>query len=876
MKTSRPRPDHTAGHRYLACLLAFCIINLPVWALSGFNAVNGSASYNGSDTVTVNQLRSIIDWTDFNTGPGQLIEFLSNSGALTSNHAVLNRVTGGAMTNFQGLLEGGQGHIILVNPHGITIGSDAVINAGRFTASTMHLQMSDQDFLNGVNEPFRFVKGVNDPGAQIVLLVGSEMNAQRVDLMAQQISNAGTIMTGNGSDKIVAMAAGDNILLSETGSNVIVELSAPDPSAANNWTYNVTNKASGVISSPNGTVVMAAGDIYSQAINGIQDKAYSSETYTAKQQGALNTDTLEIGAANQAYIVSGSTTSAREIKIGANTVKIEETLQSTGSMIIDSDSQINALGSLYSNEPMVLTGETILVRGDIVSNSTATLKADIVYSRGDIISEDDLLLMAESVLWGDSDQTIHSDSSVKSTGTISKVSEGNVYISAAEDVQLDGDVSAVKGGVSVIAENGKIHSGDGTNALNVGISGYSDEITDSVGVELPNGEGKAAIVLKSHDTLNLGENASLKANGFYLSAQDDPDNGVDNRPDMMWLADDGVEIGGHERDEGIASDVAIYVGSEKGNVNIGTSDIETAQPGDVEFIGEKETEVASGPATVVFDALDTVTMPSLGDIEQQRQQHENNNLFRFRLEAATRITEWLFQAVQGMKLPHAGNPEAVEAVLGNDYVLRGAGLDNPQITDGRIWVLENPPSTPPSPTPPIAPVAPLPDLQLPELVGCPAEMQAAAAELGINSDELQLKIQNSMASNPNLQPCEACALLLLSANALQDEDGERFAAMTDIFNMLAPADAPFTPEAAASIRTAFADLSNEDPKYALAQDYIDSFVNYIAVLEQDLKTPIGDAVVYTLNKYGETIMSHPNQNMVTYLVEEAQKVRDQG
>jgi hypothetical protein len=155
-------------------------------------------------------------------------------------------------------------------------------------------------------------------------------------------------------------------------------------------------------------------------------------------------------------------------------------------------------------------------------------------------------------------------------------------------------------------------------------------------------------------------------------------------------------------------------------------------------------------------------------------------------------------------------------------------------------------------------------------------MQAAAAELGINFDQLQLNIQDSMATNPNLQPCDACALLLLSANALQDDDGVRFSAMVDIFETLAPADVPFSPEAAASIRTTFARLADEDAQYALAEDYINGFVDYIAVLDRDLKTPIGDAIVYTLNKYGQAIMSHSNQNIVSYLVSQAQEGHEQG
>ena len=124
----------------------------------------------------------------------------------------------------------------------------------------------------------------------------------------------------------------------------------------------------------------------------------------------------------------------------------------------------------------------------------------------------------------------------------SVTTSGNMYITAENDIQLDGYLDATVsakipvpdglvdfiypadiGGVSVISENGKIATGGG-DSLNVAIYGYSDDVVDgweygvgsdwpgpveNPGVDLPymddagNPQGKAAIVLKSHDTLNI-------------------------------------------------------------------------------------------------------------------------------------------------------------------------------------------------------------------------------------------------------------------------------------------------------------------------------------------------------------------------------------
>ncbi|MHC4963267.1 MAG: Ig-like domain-containing protein [Planctomycetota bacterium] len=99
------------------------------------------------------------------------------------------------------------------------------------------------------------------------------------------------------------------------------------------------------------------------------------------------------------------------------------------------------------------------------------------------------------------------------------------------------------------------------------------------------------------------------------------------------------------------------------------------------------------------------------------------------------------------------------------------GLGTVTVTVGEL------PPPPPTPTPTpvleLAPVAPLADYEIPRLVGCPAEMEAAANELATNSDQLQLLIANAMATNPNLQPCDACANLLTAATVLKQMDNDR-------------------------------------------------------------------------------------------------------
>ena len=146
-------------------------------------------------------------------------------------------------------------------------------------------------------------------------------------------------------------------------------------------------------------------------------------------------------------------------------------------------------------------------------------------------------------------------------------------------------------------------------------------------------------------------------------------------------------------------------------------------------------------------------------------------------------------------------------------------------------------------------------------------MDTVALELGVTSETIQVTIGNALALNPGIQPCDACARLVNATMILRDTDGTHMAAMVQLFNALAPADAPFTPEMAASIATAFADnFNNPDmPQYATAMDYIDAFVQYVSILDTELGAPVGDSVAFVMGKYGAPITGSDNPNIGAYV-----------
>jgi filamentous hemagglutinin family protein len=168
-----------------------------------------------------------------------------------------------------------------------------------------------------------------------------------------------------------------------------------------------------------------------------------------------------------------------------------------------------------------------------------------------------------------------------------------------------------------------------------------------------------------------------------------------------------------------------------------------------------------------------------------------------------------------------------------------------------------------TPSPVFAPVAPLPPYHIPRIEGCPELTQAAAAELGIPEETLQVGMGNALALNPNIQPCQACETLVNAASILKDEDGSRMAAMVQAFNTLAPADVPYTPEMATSIAMAFENAA-EGTQYASAMEFIDAFVQYAIALDE-LGSPVGDSKAFVMNKYGAGMTGSDNANMTAFV-----------
>ena len=58
------------------------------------------------------------------------------------------------------------------------------------------------------------------------------------------------------------------------------------------------------------------------------------------------------------------------------------------------------------------------------------------------------------------------------------------------------------------------------------------------------------------------------------------------------------------------------------------------------------------------------------------------------------------------------------------------------------------------------------------------------------------------------------------------------------------------------------------PQYAVAMEYIDAFVNYVAVIDTELGAPVEDSLAHLMEKYGEPVLGAENGNIYSYLREQ--------
>ena len=161
---------------------------------------------------------SILDWVTFNIGEGGRVEFLQPS----SQHTVLNRVNDPAAqpSRILGQLDA-NGRVYVINRNGILFGANSQINVNTLVASSLSVNINDDDFVNGAQT---IGNRVNDrqaaftcnplPCGSVETLAGASIetgDSGQVMLIAPEVINGGNIHTHSG--QAILAGATDSVYL---------------------------------------------------------------------------------------------------------------------------------------------------------------------------------------------------------------------------------------------------------------------------------------------------------------------------------------------------------------------------------------------------------------------------------------------------------------------------------------------------------------------------------------------------------------------------------------------------------------------------------------------------------------------------------------
>lgn len=142
----------------LLCLMASSAYAMP----TGGNVVMGNVTnVNNPEAIMAANAHSIIDWNKFNIAANEKVTFNTNT------FTVLNRVQGGYESQILGVLQDqGKGHLILMNPSGIVLGENSVIDANKLTLTSLPMDKNQfKNLINGNNVALSLEDKYEQPSA---------------------------------------------------------------------------------------------------------------------------------------------------------------------------------------------------------------------------------------------------------------------------------------------------------------------------------------------------------------------------------------------------------------------------------------------------------------------------------------------------------------------------------------------------------------------------------------------------------------------------------------------------------------------------------------------------------------------------------------
>jgi len=424
---------------------AFAGIGDGGYTLQGGDAIIDAVGGSNNATIDLLTPSAVIGWQNFNTVPGQSVTFDRDG----MNFAVLNRVSGG-VTNFNGILKGNKGLVIVSNPQGIVFGGSAFVQARSFAAVGSDIDPATFMAAGLGFDPLSFnYTGVT---GDIELKKYSKIHVdETLALIGKNVFNRGKIYADEPGAYVV-MAAGDTVMISRENSHVNVEVTSSGDNQ--NWVKNYddsrlyTDDADGKVS-----LVLAAGDIYSTAIDGV-------ESLRATALYDADFDSIDVAA------MPGSDAVAEVAITTGNSLTIDEDITATavGNGVDDAYAtiDISSGGDLTINSKGS-NGTTIEAVAHDGANNSATVE---LTAEGDVtVSAKDQVTVKAEAYAGKAEAVLN---------------QAQVNIDAGGDVKIKGqDYGQTDAPAHVIASA----SGAQTNQAQVDIQADGDVLVTGEGRE---------------------------------------------------------------------------------------------------------------------------------------------------------------------------------------------------------------------------------------------------------------------------------------------------------------------------------------------------------------------------------------------------------
>ena len=452
---------------------------------SGAAVAAGTVNFDGMGTgnLTINQSSqtAIINWQDFSIGTGDTTTFVQpNASALA-----VNRVVSGNVSAIYGQLNA-NGRVMVINPNGIIVGANGMIDVNALTLST--LDASNADLLNGGANRFQ-----GNTGKGVTVEAGASIYArQDVVVLGNFMNNDGSIV----ADRKVAIGVGGDIMVNQTSDGATISVRGAAPAAATGIENSGTIQGGDVSFDAHGNSYAMAinnkGTVRASGYNfkggrlslsaGSTGRMVNTGNYYARQGdgrgGQVQVTAGEVNLASGRVDASGAegrdggsvSVSAETISVGADTTISTDGVRG-GSVTLDAADALNVAGDISSTGSLKEGGKVDLV-GDVVTVA-ASSSVDVsgfsggairagggiqgnegdIRNSGETVAEAGATLTADGlsgdggtvVVWSDGDTLFAADASARATGSVGnggfiEVSGRNQlsYVGSANTSSLNG------------------------------------------------------------------------------------------------------------------------------------------------------------------------------------------------------------------------------------------------------------------------------------------------------------------------------------------------------------------------------------------------------------------------------------------------------